>query len=98
MAQNSDSPDDSDSGLFDDVLFDVNENTLDIVHHDSIDAMNNMARRRTYRRADYQENNSVRLNYESELYLYLNYHVRSFLLRLLSLCQMRLLIWLSAGI
>ena len=98
MAENSDNSDDSDTGLFDEVLFDVNEQTLDIVHHDSVDSMNQMARRRTYRRADYQQNNAVRLNYETELYVYLTFHVRAFLLRLLSLCQMRLLVWISAGI
>ena len=75
----------------------ITANTLHITHFDSDFALDNNARRRTFVRADFEENQRRRISFETELYIYLQFYVRFYLLTLLTSCTTRIMFWISAG-
>ena len=94
--------DDENSGNEDDPFYslpfeNVTADTLNITHFDSDFALDNNTRRRTFARADFEENQRRRLSFETELYVYLHFYVRAYLLSLLNSCLTRIMFWMSAG-
>ena len=99
MASQGQNSEDSDyDDPFENLPFEnVTSETLHISHVDSEFELDNHARRRTYARADFEENQRRRFSFDVEMYIYLQFHVRAFLLSIIQLCQTRLMFWLAAG-
>ena len=89
--------DETGEDLFGDLPFgDLNSNMLHIRFTDEIGANGN-SHKRTYERVDLEDNQIKRLSFHTELLVYITFHLRPFLISLLSLTQSRVLLWLALG-
>ena len=94
----SDRDSDSDIGILDDLPFEgVNERTIVLTYFEGPDHLNGLATRRTYRRDDFEENTLPRYTFDVEMYVFLRFYVRTYILSLLRTCTTRIMFWISAG-
>ena len=87
----------SDDDTLDDLPFrGVTEETLMTQYSEDV-THNGLGRKRTYTRTHIESNQRKRLSFDSEAYFYIAFHLRPYLMTLISGIQSRVLIWLAFG-
>ena len=87
---------DDDASLDDLPFHGVTQDTL-LTEYSEESTHNGSGIKRTYTRTHIESNQRKRLSFDSEAYFYMAFHLRPYLMALISGIQSRVLIWLAFG-